>query len=146
MYVCMYSIVSYLAAPCVCVCLNTHHFQAHTKPMFCFAVLLQLIEHLIKRFDMKYCKPKPTPMTLGLHLNKDDCPDTLDKEQTCAYQQLIGSLMYVACGTLPDIVYAVSTCAQFISNPGPCHMEAAKHIVRYLKGASHVEQANTSAC
>jgi hypothetical protein len=96
------------------------------------------IESLVKRFDMKDCKPKLTPMTPGLHLSKDDCPATPDKEQTRAYQQLIGSLMYVACGTRPDIAYAVSTCAQFMSNPGPRHMEAAKHIVRYLKGTSHV--------
>ena len=87
------------------------------------------IESLVNGFDMKECKPKLTPMTPGLHLSKDDCPDTPDKEQTRAHQQLTCSLIYVACGTLPDIAYAVSTCAQFMSIPGPLHMEAAKHIV-----------------
>ncbi len=96
------------------------------------------IESLVNRFDMKGCKPKPTQMVPGLHLSKEDCPATPDKEQTRAYQQLIGSLMYVACGTRPDIAYTVSTCAQFMSNPWPRHMEAAKHIIRYLKGTSHV--------
>ena len=96
------------------------------------------IESVAKRFNLADCKPKPTPMVPGLHLSKNDSPPVPDKEQTRVYQQLIGSLMYVACGTRPDIAYAVSTCAQFMSNPGPRHMEAAKHIVRYLKGTSHV--------
>ncbi len=56
------------------------------------------------------------------------------------YQQLVCSLMYVACATRPDIAYAVNSCAQFMSNPGPglVHLEAAKHILRYLKGTKTV--------
>jgi hypothetical protein len=96
------------------------------------------IESVLKRFDMADCNSKPTPMTPGLHLSKADCPEVPDKEQTRMYQQLIGSLMYISCGTRPDIAYAVSTCAQFMSNPGSRHMEAAKHILRYLKGTSNV--------
>jgi hypothetical protein len=96
------------------------------------------IESVARRFNLADCKPKPTPMVPGLHLSKANCPQVADKEQTCIYQQLIGSLMYVACCTRPDIAYAVSTCVQFMSNPGPRHMEDAKHIVRYLKGTSHV--------
>ena len=96
------------------------------------------IESVVKRFGMEGCKPKATPMVPNVHLSKSDSPEVKDKEQTKIYQQLIGSLMYISCGTRPDIAYAVSTCAQFMSNPGPRHMEAAKHIVRYLKGTSKV--------
>jgi hypothetical protein len=67
------------------------------------------IESVIKRFNMSDCKPKPTPMTPGLHLSKEDCLEIPDKEKTRVYQQLIGSLMYISCRTRPDIVYAVST-------------------------------------
>ena len=96
------------------------------------------IESVVKRFGLEAAKPKLTPMTANSYLSKQDCPQVPDKEQTKAYQQLIGSLMYIACGTRPDIAYAVNSCAQFMSNPGPRHMEAAKHIVRYLKATSHV--------
>lgn len=96
------------------------------------------IESVAKRFGLDDCKVKDTPMIPHSHLSKADCPEQPDKALTRSYQQLIGSLMYIACGTRPDIAYAVSTCAQFMSNPGPRHMEAAKRIVRYLRGTSRV--------
>jgi hypothetical protein len=67
-------------------------------------------------------------MVAGEILSKDDCPTFPVQEDVKAYQQLIGSLMYIACGTRPDIAYAVNSCAQFMSNPGQPHIAAAKHI------------------
>ena len=49
------------------------------------------------------------------------------------YAQLIGSLMYLALATRPDISYAVNRLAQFTSNPKPVHWTALKRIFRYLK-------------
>ena len=42
--------------------------------------------------------------------------------------------MYAVVGTQPDIAYAVSYLAQFMSNPGCMHWEAVKRVIRYLKG------------
>ena len=42
------------------------------------------------------------------------------------YRSALGSLMYLAVGTRPDIAFAVSTLAQFTENPGPMHWEALK--------------------
>lgn len=50
------------------------------------------------------------------------------------YAHLIGSLMYAAIGTRPDIAFTVSTLAHFMANPAPAHWEAAKRVLRYLKG------------
>jgi len=41
--------------------------------------------------------------------------------------------MYAAMGTRPDIVFATSTVAQFLENPGRDHWEAVKRIFRFLK-------------
>jgi hypothetical protein len=49
------------------------------------------------------------------------------------YAQLIGSLMYLALATRPDISYAVNRLAQFTSKPKPMHWTAVKRIFRYLK-------------
>ena len=46
----------------------------------------------------------------------------------------IGSLMYAAIGTRPDIAYAVHTLAKFTRSPQPKHWTAIKHVFRYLKG------------
>ena len=96
------------------------------------------IEAMLKRFDMKDANERDTPLAPKTRLSKADCPPVPDKQAVKAYQQLVGSLMYVACATRPDIAYAVNTCAQFMSNPGPRHEEAAKHILRYLKGTKDV--------
>jgi len=50
------------------------------------------------------------------------------------YHEAVGSLMYAALGTRPDIAYAVQTVSRFSSKPGLDHWEAVKRIFRYLKG------------
>ena len=51
-----------------------------------------------------------------------------------SYAQLVGSLMYLAIATRPDISYAVGLLGRFSANPGLPHWKAAKHLLRYLKG------------
>jgi hypothetical protein len=52
------------------------------------------------------------------------------------YQRAVGSLMYVATSTRPDISFSVATLSQFMRNPGSTHWEAAKRVLHYLKGTS----------
>jgi hypothetical protein len=42
--------------------------------------------------------------------------------------------MYLAIGTRPDIAYAVQQLCKFLDSYGRVHWEAAKRVVRYLKG------------
>jgi len=49
------------------------------------------------------------------------------------YLSLVGSLLY-ATQTHPDIQFSVNLITQFSGNPGIPHLEAAKHILHYLKG------------
>ena len=53
------------------------------------------------------------------------------------YVSLIGALMYAAIGSQPDIAFAVGALSHFLSNPGRCHWNEAKHVLTYLKGTSH---------
>ena len=67
--------------------------------------------------------------------------------QQYPYISVVGSLMYLAVTTRPDIAYAAGAPARFNSNPGPAHCQAAKHVLRYLKGTTHhkfVYQPSTS--
>jgi hypothetical protein len=48
------------------------------------------------------------------------------------YQRKIGSLLYAAVTTRPDIAFATSRLARFNQNPGPLHHRAADRALRYL--------------
>ena len=96
------------------------------------------IDSVLARFGMSDCNPSVTPMIPHTYLSRDDSPSKADPKVVKYYQQLIGSLMYLSCATRPDISMAVNSCAQFMTNPGPTHIEAAKHVLRYLKGTRTV--------
>jgi hypothetical protein len=49
------------------------------------------------------------------------------------YQRKIGSLLYAAVNTRPDIAFPVSRLARFLTNPGPIHQEAADRVLLYLE-------------
>jgi hypothetical protein len=53
------------------------------------------------------------------------------------YREAVGSLMYAAVATRPDITFAVSTLSQFLENPGEAHWEAVKRVFRYLAGTKN---------
>ena len=50
------------------------------------------------------------------------------------YLSAVGSLMYLAMCTRPDIAYTVSVLSRFGTNPGVQHWKAVKHLFRYLRG------------
>lgn len=72
-------------------------------------------------------------------LSDTQCPAThaqLEDMQDVPYQKAIGSLMYAAMSTRPDVAFAVATLLQFMRNPGRAHWDAAKHVIHYLKGTA----------
>ena len=64
----------------------------------------------------------------------------LEKASECAkelkYRELIGSLMFLAIVSRPDISYAVSSLAQHLTCWSQDHFDAGLRILRYLKGTS----------
>lgn len=97
----------------------------------------QYIIDMLERYQLDKCNSVLTPMEHGLRLSKQQAPQN-DEEiafmQDKPYLNAVGSLMYLAITTRPDIQYAVSALARFNSNPGPAHWAAVKHVFRYLQG------------
>ncbi len=54
------------------------------------------------------------------------------------YNQAIGSLMYLAVGTRPDIAFAVSRLAQYVEHPSHSLWVSFKRVLRYLRGTKDV--------
>ena len=49
------------------------------------------------------------------------------------YQRKIGSLLFAAVNTRPDVAFSVSRLARFLANPGPAHQHAADRVLLYLR-------------
>ncbi|KAK9675865.1 hypothetical protein RND81_11G036900 [Saponaria officinalis] len=81
---------------------------------------------------MENAKPAPFPLPKGLHLSVDEGELLLEPE---VYRRLIGRMLYLNL-TRPDLSYVVQHLSQFLSAPREPHMQAAKHVVRYLKGTA----------
>jgi hypothetical protein len=56
-----------------------------------------------------------------------------DEDVVKEYQAMIGSLLYLAVYTRPDILYSVIKLSQFCTNPTSDHLAAVKRIFRYLR-------------
>jgi hypothetical protein len=95
------------------------------------------IDTIIARFSLTDAKPYNTLMVPSATYSKHDSPfSPIDLAHMCKvpYHEAIGSLMYVAVTTHPDISFIVSTLSQFLDNLGEVHWEAVKCIFCYLKG------------
>ena len=94
---------------------------------------------LLKRFGMEQSNPTATPFDVGTKLLKKGANEVVsDDVDTQLYQSAVGSLMYLATRTRPDIAFAVGMCARFSAEPLSQHWMAVKRILRYLKGTIHL--------
>jgi hypothetical protein len=81
---------------------------------------------------MDRSNPVHNPIVLGCKLSKDE--DEVKVDSTF-YKQVVGSLMYLT-ATRPDMMFAVSLISRYMANPTELHLQAAKRILRYLKGTT----------
>jgi len=75
-------------------------------------------------------QPNSTPMS---HEELLPYGDRASYSQINLYQRKIGSLLYAAVTTRPDIAFATSRLSRFLTNPGPKHHAAADRTLLYLK-------------
>ena len=60
-------------------------------------------------------------------------PDTeISEKERRAYQKIVGSILFTAISSRPDIVFANLQLSKFNQRPVPQYIEATRRIVRYL--------------
>ena len=97
------------------------------------------VNAVLHQFGMDDCNTTHTPLNSGNILSVHDCPQT-DEERsemrTVPYQELIGTLTWIAVVSRPDISFAATYLMHFNVNPRQTHWKAAKHVLHYLKGTA----------
>ena len=85
---------------------------------------------------------KYTPLDPNVVLSKDLCLSSEEekwKMQKIPYLTAIGSMMYTAMDTQPDISFAVSHLSQLSVEPGSAHWSQAQRVITYLYTTRDVE-------
>ena len=92
-------------------------------------------ENILKKYGIEEAKAISTPLDSGIKLIKAT-PDSELCDATI-YQSAVGSLIYLATKTCPDISFPVNNVARFCSKPTKTHWTAVKHLFRYLRGTTN---------
>lgn len=94
---------------------------------------LAFIQDLVIDEKLSDCNANVVLMKSGNAINISNV-DVYGEENLHTYQQLIGKLIYFAYRTKPNIVFAVSQLSKHNADPRKDHLQAAKRVIRYLKG------------
>jgi hypothetical protein len=92
-------------------------------------------ESLIEKFatDMKIIRTIPVDHVLEQESNNDEL---LSPAHHKLYQQIVGSILYLAVCTRPDLSYTSSVLGRFSAAPRFNHLTAAYNALAYIKGSS----------
>ena len=93
-------------------------------------------ENILTKFKMETCSAVSTPMETTAHPAKTTGDSTPFDAKL--YQSAIGSLLYLANVTRPDIAQAVHKMAQFSAQPTVEHWKLVKRILRYVQGTKGI--------
>jgi hypothetical protein len=95
------------------------------------------IDAILEHFGYSKLKPVSTPLPLdpNIALKKRDPSLAPDLQAVKDFQTKLGSIMYAALGTMPQLAYAGQKLSQFASNPPAEHATALKRVFRHLVSA-----------
>lgn len=103
------------------------------------------IDEVLTKFGMANCKPVKTPIDKGPRkqdmdssVSQSDAIRERKNARDVPYQNLVGSLSYLAQATRPDIAFATNYLSQFNNNFNESHWQMAKRVLRYLSGTKDV--------
>jgi hypothetical protein len=88
---------------------------------------------LLKRLKMNNCNLIRLLISAGTVL-QPNTKDPLDHNKAIVYRQIVGSTIYLANCTRPNISYVVGQLARFMVILGQSHYRLSKQLLRYLSG------------
>lgn len=93
---------------------------------------LAFIQDLIINEGLTECNANVILMKTGSAIEITE-PKDYKETDLRTYQQLIGKLMYLACGKRPDISFTVGQLSRYNADSRKSHLQATKRVVRYLR-------------
>ncbi|GBE80141.1 hypothetical protein SCP_0213440 [Sparassis crispa] len=75
------------------------------------------IKSILKRYQLENANAVGMPLDLNVAFTAEDENEEVDDHLAGGYASMVGSLMYAAVGTRPDISYAVQTLSKYTACP-----------------------------
>lgn len=88
----------------------------------------------LERYGFDECRSARTPAVANNGVQEDDRDGAGAPTDIKLYQEKVGTLLYAAISTRPDISYAVNYLARYVQAPLERHMHAVNRVFRYLSG------------
>ena len=92
------------------------------------------IEKIAARFEERGKGRTGTPIARIFEKSEDMATE----HEIRMFQQRIGSILYAAISTRPDVAFATAHLSQFLTNPSKEHTDAANQCLRYLHDTRHL--------
>ena len=94
---------------------------------------------ILQRFNMTEAKPAATPLSPGQKLYQSTDEEMKEAEgDKIPYRNAVGSIMYLAQCTRPDLAHSIGVLSQHLERPSRQHWNAVTHVLRYIKGTSQL--------
>jgi hypothetical protein len=91
------------------------------------------ITKALEKFGLHECKSAPTPATVvAATPDRKSGSESDQLTDVKLYQEKVGTLLYAAISTRPDIAFAVNKVTQHMQSPTVVHAKACDRIFRYL--------------
>ncbi|XP_076298344.1 uncharacterized protein LOC143217692 [Lasioglossum baleicum] len=111
--------------------------QIKNGPRGIFVSQPQYTKKIVERFKFDASNPSSTPMERGMVTDEENYINDRPLEKAEPYREAIGSLLYLATISRPDITFAVNYLSRFNCAPMVSHWRMIKRIFQYLKGTIH---------
>ena len=100
------------------------------------------VSNLFRKHRVSECKAAPTPLTDKRELTKDqmqeDGSDVQQQLLEIDYRGLLGSIENLSLSNRPNLAFPTNLLSRFLGSPGFTHWQAAKYMLRYLRGTADV--------
>ncbi|KAE9345036.1 hypothetical protein PF008_g8939 [Phytophthora fragariae] len=100
------------------------------------------VDELLYRFAMDASKPQNTPMVPKTRLDKlidEPSAEEVAEMQAKPFRQVVGSLLYLARVSRPDLSFTINQLARHCATPRKEAWAAAKYALRYLRKTKDIE-------
>ena len=97
------------------------------------------LELILKRYEKETKGDLKSSRNPGSPLPADFKPSRYEHEEEASeslYRSIIGSCNYLAVWSRPDISHAMGVLGRYLSCPRASHLQAAFHLLRYLRGTA----------